>query len=363
MLHCKHLSCYEEAQVDEVMGRAKGGKARADKLSAERRREIGRKGAEVRRELAGLPKATYGSADRPLKIGGIEIAAYVLENETRVLSQRGLQTGMGMSAGGGSTAGEQRLAVFFDSLASKGLDIRDLSVRIRNPIKFVMPQGGVAFGYEATILADICDALLAARSQKLLHPQQTKFADQCEILVRGFARVGIVALVDEATGFSLERDKANLAKILEAFVAKEIQPYIKTFPSDYYEQLFKLYGLPYPPAGNSSWRPQFFGKITNEVVYARLAPNLIPQLKKIASKVERKAKMHQALTQDIGHPKLREHLASIVAIQKLSNSPKEFLENVNKVHPRYGQTLPLFEDLVEAGSAIAASPIVPLRLS
>jgi hypothetical protein len=341
--------------MNEPQGRAKGGIARAEKLSPERRREIGRYGAEVRKELAGLPRAIYGSADRPLKIGEIEIAAYVLENETRVLSQRGLQTGIGMSAGGGSTAGEQRLGVFFSSLVDKGLDLRELAARIRQPIKFVMPRGGVAFGYEATILADICDAVLAARSKKLLHPQQAKIADQCEILVRGFARVGILALVDEITGFSLERDKANLARILEAFVAKEIQPYIKTFPSDYYEQLFRLYGLPYPPVGNSSWRPQFFGKITNEVVYARLAPNLIPQLKKLASKAERKAKMHQALTQDIGHPKLREHLSSIVAIQKLSTGPKEFLDNVNKVHPRYGQTLPLFDGLDHPDAAMISS--------
>lgn len=177
-----------------------------------------------------------------------------------------------------------------------------------------------------------------------------------DILVRGFARVGIIALVDEATGYQRDRDKDNLAKILEAFVAKEIQPYVKTFPSDFYEQLFRLYQLPYPPAGNRSWRPQFFGKITNEIVYARLAPGLIPELKKIASKAERKAKLHQSLTQDIGHPRLREHLASIVAIQKLSKSPREFFDNVNRVHVRYGQTLPLFDDVEQPGAVSPSSP-------
>ena len=322
---------------DQTTGRAKGGEARAKSLPAARRSEIAKQGAEAKKQLAKLPKATHGSSDHPLKIGDIEIPAYVLDNETRVLSQRGLQAGIGMSVGGApSGGGDARIIVFLRSLAKKGLDIKDLTARLKRPIEFQPIGGGrSAYGYDATILADICDAVLGARKQGLLKTEgQHKIAEKCETLVRGFARVGIIALVDEVTGFQRYRDKANLAKILEAFVAKEIQPYVKTFPAEFYEELFRLYGLPYP-----------FGHITNEVVYARLAPGLIPELKKIASKAQRKAKLMQALTQDIGHPKLREHLASIVAIEKLSNTPEEFLANVNKVHVRHGQTLPLFKDL------------------
>jgi hypothetical protein len=330
--------------MDEPVGRAKGGIARAEKLPAERRQEIGRKGAQARKDLALLPKITHGSSDHPLKIYNTELPCYVLEGGVRVLSQRGVQGGIGMSTSGG-VGGAHRLAQFIESLAEKGINCTDLAVRIRNPIVFRPSIGGKpAYGYEATMLPDICDAVLEARTKKLLHPQQEHFAKQCEILVRGFARVGIIALVDEATGYQRDRDRNNLAKILEAFVAKEIQPYVKTFPNEYYEELFRLYRIPYPPAGNKSWRPQFFGHITNEVVYARLAPSLIPELKKIASKAERKARLFQALTQEIGHPRLKEHLASIVAIQKLSETPDQFLANVNRVHRRYNQTLPLFDE-------------------
>lgn len=342
---------------DPATGRAKGGKARAESLPAARRSEIAKQGAEARKQLAKLPKAIHGSADHPLKIGDIEIPAYVLDNETRLLSQRGLSAGIGISVGGGpGGSGEARIVNFLRSLERKGLNVNDLMARLKNPIEFQPPGGGrSAYGFEATVLADICDAVLSARKEGLLTGGQARIAEKCETLVRGFARVGIIALVDEVTGFQRYRDKANLAKILEAFVAKEIQPYVKTFPPEFYEELFRLYRLPYPPAGNKSWRPQFFGGITNEVVYARLAPTLIPELKKIASKAERKAKLHQALTQDIGHPRLREHLASIVAIQKLSNTPEEFFANVDKVHVRYGQTLPLFTG--------AEAPILPPALA
>jgi hypothetical protein len=324
-------------------GRAKGAAARALSLTPERRREIARQAAAAKREIASLPKATHGSAEHPLKIGDVEIPCYVLEDGTRVLSQRGLQTGIGMSASGGG--GEQRLASFAVSLAEKSREIKDLSMRstavaerLKNPIRFNPGNGKVAHGYEATVLADLCDVILGARAAGLLQKQQEHIAAQTEILVRGFARVGIIALIDEATGYQKDRQKDALAKILEAFVAKELQPYLKTFPTDYYEQLFRLYKLPYPPAGNRSWRPSFFGSITNEVVYSRLAPDLLPELKKAASRAERRAKLHQWLTHDIGHPKLREHLSSIVTIMKLSATPEQFRANVNAVHPRYGDT-------------------------
>lgn len=157
--------------------------------------------------------------------------------------------------------------------------------------------------------------------------------------MRGLAEVGIIALVDEATGYQRDRARDALAKILEDFVAKELQPWVKTFPADYYAHLFRLYGLPYPPEGNKSWRPAFIGNITNDVVYARLAPELLPELKRAASKSERKAKLHQWLTNEIGHPKLREHLASIVTLLKISKTPADFKEKVDLVHPPFGKTM------------------------
>lgn len=326
----------------EITGRAKGGVARAANLTAERRREISLNAAQAKKKMATMPKSGYRGE---IKIGDMVIACCVLEDGRRLISETGISSILGSTGGksyklrdAASESSDGPLPLF---LASKALqpfihaafDGMDLSL-----VEY-LDGSKIASGYEAKILPKVCEVWLRAKEEGALQASQIAKAKKAEILMRGLAYTGIIALVDEATGFQKDREKDALVKILEAFVAKEIQPYLKTFPADYYEQLFRLYGLSYPPKDKKpQWRPSFFGHITNDVVYARLAPELLPELKKAANKAERKSKLHQWLTSDLGHPKLREHLASIVSILKLSKTPSQFKENVNMIHPRYGET-------------------------
>ena len=179
--------------------------------------------------------------------------------ETRVLSQRGVIGGLGMSSGTGAGGGTDRLSVFLGGKALSPHVSEDLIKLMGSPIRFRTPMGGnLAYGYPATILADICDVVLSARKAGDLHKQQEHIAERCELLVRGFARVGIIALIDEATGFQRDRTKDALSRILEAFIAKELQPWLRTFPVDFYEEMFRLRGFEYPDAAASKapllWR-------------------------------------------------------------------------------------------------------------
>jgi len=318
-------------------------KARAHALSPQHRQEIARMGVQAREERKKLPKATHGSAEHPLVIGEIKIPCYVLEDGTRVLSQRGMLEGLRIARKGGG----DRLAVFLSGKGISPFVNSELLAATENPIRFIHPEGGnPAYGYPATMLVDICEALLAARKAKALQKQQLHLADQAEILVRGFARVGIIALVDEATGYQKERARDALANILEAFVAKELQPWIKTFPSDYYEHLFRLRGLSYPPE-QAHYRPRYFGKLTNDFIYKRLAPGILDELKKQAIKDEKRGKLHQRLTIDYGHPKLREHLAWVIIVMKLSKNFDQFRQKLNLVLPRYNETMSMDFDTDE----------------
>lgn len=330
--------------MKEPKGKAKGGAARAKSLTPQQRKEIATNAGKARWRAAEIQKATHTGE---LHIGDLAIACAVLPDGTRVLSQRSVGRALGRASGGADWKRQDESAAgklpYF--LAAKNINrfiSKELMVAATLPIEYRHSQGGgVAHGIPASALPQICDVWLKAKDAGALSPSQLAIAKRADILMRGLAHIGIVALVDEATGFQKDRARDALAQILEAFVAKELQPYVKTFPADYYEQLFRLYNLPYPPVGNRSWRPSFFGNVTNEVVYARLAPELLPELKRAASKAEKKAKLHQWLTQEMGHPKLKEHLASIVTIMKLSLSPKDFMNKVAQIHPRYGETKPL----------------------
>src|SRR5882672_7290369 len=78
-----------------------GGKVRAEKLSPEERSDIARAAAEVRwskvAEESGelrLPRATHVGN---LKIGDILIPCAVLEDGTRLITQRGMFVALGMN--------------------------------------------------------------------------------------------------------------------------------------------------------------------------------------------------------------------------------------------------------------------------
>ncbi len=189
------------------------------------------------------------------------------------------------------------------------------------PRIFRTDKGIKGEGYGAEILPAVCEVYLRARDEGRLTQSQVAVAKQCEIFVRGLSRVGIIALVDEATGYQRDRAKDALACILEEFIAKELRPWVHTFPDEFYEHLFKLRGLSYPR--DTVQRPRYFGHLTNDIIYRRLAPGVLEELKRVIPKTQAgrmKYHLHRRLTEDIGHPKLREHLASVITLMKISNS-------------------------------------------
>jgi hypothetical protein len=328
----------EAAKALSRLGAAKGGRARAEMLTGGERATIARKAAAGR---WGVPKATH---EGPLVIPGApEIPSYVLEDGRRVLSLRGLAGSLGQhpSASGGAL----RLGSSLGGIDPNSWKLQDLAARLESPIRFRQMRGGrVAFGYEATLLADICDAVLEARKTATLPRRQRPVADRCELLVRGFARVGIIALVDEATGYQKDRERQELHKILAKYISEELLPWTKRFPNDFYDEMFRLRGWTW----NSKKRPILAGQLTNQIVYERLPPGVLDGLRaknpKDASG-RRRHRHHQYLTLDIGNPHLERHLAAVIPVMRLSRNWGHFLANLERAIPRDGaQQLALFDD-------------------
>ena len=275
-------------------------------------------------------KVIAGAPDRPLVIGDVEIPCYVLSDETRVLVQRGLATGIGMSKPSGAQIGR-----FAGSKSINPFISNDMKVVLDNPIRFVI-SGGVAHGYPATLLVDLCNAVLAAREAGTLQRHQTHIAQRCETLIRGLAAVGVIALVDEATGYQRVREERALATILERWITKEHERWTQTFPYEFYEEIFRLKGWPGP---QGTKRPALIGRYTNEIVYQRLAPGVLEDLQQKKPTLPRPSggrrhKHHQWFTPDFGHPKLKGHLEGVMALMRISSSWHVFLKNLDIAYPK-----------------------------
>jgi hypothetical protein len=290
----------------------------------------------------------------PIIIGDEPIMAAVTDDGIRLLSERGVTKLFGSKRGGAhwrrarSDDGTENIPPFLSAMNLRPFVLEDdlLVKGLANRIKF-MGAGGRGDGIDATLLPRMCDAILRARAQGKLLPKQTTIGIQAEIIVRGLAHIGIIALVDEATGYQTDRAKDALEQMLRRFVSAELSRWASTFSNDFYRELFRLRNITYDEFSNK--RPQYIGHLTNDIVYARLAPNVLERLREVAPRNDKgglKTRLYYNL-KDPGYQKLVEHLASVTTVMKLSSTWKQFYHNLNRVAPRFDNTMTLMLEAPE----------------
>jgi hypothetical protein len=294
----------------------------------------------------GRPKAPpRAEHEGVLKIGDLEIPCAVLEEGTRVVSERGITKALGGKRGGSHwrrmKEGGADLPVFLSANNLRPFIDNDLGLALKEP-NLYRPKsgGGTAHGRKAELLPKICEVLLKARDAGALKPSQEHIAAQAEIMVRGFAHVGIIALVDEATGFQAIRDRDTLQTILDKFLRKELAAWAKTFPDEFYQQIFRLRGWQWK--GMHVNRPQVVAHWTDDLVYKRLAPRILEELRVLNPKNQRGQRKHkhfQWLTEDVGHPALAQHLYALIGFMRASSNWKQFYDMIQRAFPKRGDVL------------------------
>jgi hypothetical protein len=298
-----------------------------------------------------------------LKIADKVINCAVLEDGTRVIAQSAMFRAFDRPQRG--RAGALRapnMPSFIDANNLQPFIDEDLRRELTS-FEYINKHGRLAKGFRAEILPEICEVYLNARDQNVLLPQQKPLAIASEILVRGLARVGIIALVDEATGYQADRQKDELQKILAAYISKELLPWQRRFPAEYYQQICRLRNWNYDPFSNK--RPRIIGWITNQIVYELLPEGVLDELRRLNPPNERgyrPYKHHQYLTEDIGNPHLERHLVQVITAMRLSKDWADFEDKLAELFDRYPHQprLPFtYEDEQERASEVKGSLVRP----
>lgn len=312
------------------VGASKGGRARAERLTDEERQEIARHAAQARWGNE-IPRADYTG---DLIIADRRISCAVLENGKRLLTQQSFLKAVGRAANAKGGQGSERLTGedkiingLPPFLAAQNL-IPFISDELReatSPIVFRNSKGRKAYGYDAKLLPMVCEVYLKARDNNVIYLSQKHIVETCDLLMRGLAHVGIIALVDEATGYQEHRQRDELNRILEAYINEELRPWIRTFPNEFFKQVYRIHGWEYKQT--STQRPPLVGRLINEWIYKELPPNVLPKLQElnpITEKGYRKHKHHQYLTADTGIEHLDKQIDTVTTLLRVSQDREEF---------------------------------------
>jgi len=327
--------------------KAKGGKARAEALSPEQRKAIAKKAAEARWDNS-IPLASH---EGEFQIGDSTISAAVLPDGSRLLIQATFLRAIGRSrspkGGTGVLSTVDNLPFFLQADVLKPFIDNEL-IESTTPIFFKHKNGKKSVGYEASLLPRVAEVYLKMRDHylqegKKIPRQYQHIISACDSVMRGLALVGIVALVDEATGYQEVRDRKALQAILDKYLSAEKAKWAKTFPDDFYKKLFRLRGWEYNPS--SVKRPGVIGHYTNDIVYDRLAAGVLAKLKELNPKTDkgyRKSKHFQHFTDDYGLPELKKHIENVMFLMDAAGDDWDLFKSLlGRAAPKQGDTLPM----------------------
>jgi hypothetical protein len=299
------------------------------------------------------PSVHYPRAEHAglLRLGSIELHCYVLDDGRRVFTQQGMLHALGITFGGSGQQGRSRLGNFIAQKAFvertpavQPLISEELRRSIDEPFLFKTLKCNLAYGYEVTLLPDLVAAILRAKIRGLLTDKvHDHIVARAEVLLQGFARVGIIALVDEATGYQSSREVDALQAYLRRFLSNRRLPWEKVFPDDYYRELFRLWRWPYRKGPKG---PRYAGMLTLQLIYFPLLmtrPEVVPVLQAhptleasqqlLDALHRRNAKnpsgcwrdrLHQWLTTDVGQRALRDQISQVTGFMAVSTTKEDF---------------------------------------
>jgi hypothetical protein len=354
---CQHR-CYISvmAENDAPSGKVRSGKARMEMLNPDERKALAKAAAKARwtksrdtlisnaddsdEMVAGtLPEARFKGM---LNLVGVELPVYVLENHQRVIGRTAVTEMLSGIKGGGAL--EKYLGV---EALKPFISLDDLLERM---VPFRLPEvEGLerqVKGLPADLVIDICKGFMTAlecsyRSDYAgpkLTSRQAEMAVKAGMFVSACAKIGLDALIDEATGYQYERAEDALQVKLRAYLEEEMRAWEKTFP----DELWKEFGRLTSWKGSVTQRPKYWGHLVRELVYEYLDPDVTSWLKENVPQPRHGRNWHQWLSSQYGLRKLVEHIWMVVGISKTCHNMAELKQKMAEQFGRVPVNLTLY---------------------
>jgi hypothetical protein len=329
----------------ETLDASKGGEARALSLTAERRKEIARKAVQVRWAKAkGLKVAdgiTSSNSELPvakykgfLNLMDVELPCYVLDNGLRVIGRTAATEMLSGIKGGGG------LERYLEVKALKPFIALDLV--LERLVAFRLPEVEAlerdVKGLPTDVMIDICRAFVAAleagerggKNAPALTARQKEIALKASMFLAACAKVGLDALVDEATGYQYKREEDALQVKLRAYLEQEMRKWEKTFPDELWIEFGRLTNW----KGSVTHRPKYWGHLVMQLIYEYLDTDVAQWLRDNAPAPRKGQNYHQWLSSQYGLQKLVEHIWMVVGIARTCFNMEELKQKMREMFGR-----------------------------
>jgi hypothetical protein len=324
--------------MEEITGKAKGGVALAKSMTPEERKARASKAASVRWEKRG--RNLHSVPERPLPIAlykgvldlvGADVPCYVLNNGQRVIGRTAYTESLTGIKGGGDL--EKYLGV------SSLKPFINIEMVLEGMVAFSLPEvEGLernVKGLPADLAIEIWRGFVKAMESMLRDPatarltaRQIEMAMKASMLLGACAKVGLDALIDEATGAQYDRASDALRVKLRAYLEDEMRKWEKTFPDDLWLEFARLTKW----KGTVTQRPKYWGKLVMELVYEYLDKDVAKWLKENAPAPKHGQNYHQWLSGQYGLKKLVEHIWILIGVARTCETMLELRQRMAELN-------------------------------
>ena len=259
-----------------------------------------------------------------------DIPCYVLEDGQRIFRLSSLNRALrGKEHGNHGKFGNYLAASVIQKYLPERLRPLKDSDNDRVPqgvIKFNL-NGKIEKGYNSEDFMDVCSAFVTANlNNEQLTQAQKEIVKNANAYILACAKVGITALIDEATGFQDQREDDELQRKFNFFLNGTARDWEKTFPDELWIEFGRLTNW----RGSIKERPRYWGNYVNDLIYKCIDEDVAQELKKRKSEDSSDTKLHQFLNKDRGIKILNQHIWQIIGMAKTCSSITELKKIADK---------------------------------